>query len=140
VAYNYDGAVYASDEARMLAEMKDTSFRLGNLLHNSYEEIFFGERMQALAAASCSESLAGCSDCAFQPYCGADPVYHYATQGDFFGHRPSSGFCKKNLAIIRCLFDLIRHGNGEIEEILWSWIHEANREEMKLPKPAWQTN
>ena len=31
IVYNYDGDVYASDEGRMLAEMGDTTFRLGNL-------------------------------------------------------------------------------------------------------------
>ena len=140
VAYNYDGEVYASDEARMLAEMNDTSFRLGNVLENSYEQIFFGERMQAIAAASCNEALAGCADCALQPYCGADPVYHYATQGDMFGNRASSGFCKKNMAIIRHIIELLRQGNSETEEIFWSWIHQANREEMKLPKVSWLSN
>ncbi len=40
VVYNYDGEVYASDEARMLAEMGDTSFRLGNLLQDGYQELF----------------------------------------------------------------------------------------------------
>ena len=140
VAYNYDGEVYASDEARMLAEMNDTSFRLGNVLDNSYEQIFFGERMQAIAAASCNEALAGCADCAFQPYCGADPVYHYATQGDMFGNRASSGFCKKNMAIIRHIFDLLRQCDSETEEILWSWINQANKEEMKLPKVPWLSN
>ncbi len=29
IVYNYDGDVYASDEGRMLAEMGDTTFRLG---------------------------------------------------------------------------------------------------------------
>jgi His-Xaa-Ser system radical SAM maturase HxsB len=140
VAYNYDGEVYASDEARMLAEMNDTSFRLGNVLDNSYEQIFFGERMQAIAAASCNEALAGCADCAFQPYCGADPVYHYATQGDMFGNRATSGFCRKNMAIIRHIFELFRQGNLETEEIFWSWINQANREEMKLPSPPWLSN
>ncbi len=137
VAYNYDGEVYASDEARMLAEMNDTSFRLGNVLENSYEQIFFGERMQAIAAASCNEALAGCADCALQPYCGADPVYHYATQGDMFGNRASSGFCKKNMAIIRHIFYLLRRDDSETEEIFWSWINQSNKEEMKLPKASW---
>lgn len=137
VAYNYDGEIYASDEARMLAEMNDTSFRLGNVLDNSYEQIFFGKRMQAIAAAACNEALAGCADCALQPYCGADPVYHYATQGDMFGNRASSGFCRKNMAIIRHIFELLRQGDSETEEIFWSWINQANREEMKLPKPSW---
>ena len=40
-----------------------------------------------------------CSDCAFEPYCGADPVYHYATTGDFVGRKPLSGFCRRNMAI-----------------------------------------
>ena len=39
VAYNYDGYIYASDESRMLAEMGDTTFRLGKVLENSFEEI-----------------------------------------------------------------------------------------------------
>ncbi len=137
VAYNYDGEVYASDEARMLAEMNDTSFRLGNVLDNIYEEIFFGDRMKTIAAASCNEALAGCSDCAFQPYCGANPVYHYATQGDMFGNRAVSGFCKKNMAIIRHLFDLIRRDNPDVNAIFWSWINESSLEEMALPKAPW---
>ncbi len=140
VAYNYDGAIYASDEARMLAEMNDSSFRLGNLLTDSYEDIFFGKTMQTIAAASCNESLAGCSDCAFQSYCGADPVFHYATQGDMFGHRPSSGFCHKNMSIIRHLVDLVRTGDIELQRSIWSWINQASLTEMQFPKPAWLSN
>ncbi len=138
VVYNYDGDVYASDEARMLAEMHDPSFRLGNVIENSYEEIFFGERMQAIAAASCNEALAGCADCAFQTYCGADPVYHYATQGDMFGTRPSSGFCKKNMAIFRYLFALIQEHDPSLSEIFWAWINRTSIAESQLPRPVWQ--
>src|SRR5439155_22131283 len=36
VVYNYDGDVYASDESRMLAEMGDSEFRLGNVHQNTY--------------------------------------------------------------------------------------------------------
>src|SRR6185312_14544098 len=39
IVFNYDGDVYASDEARMLAEMNDKKFRLGNLIEDSYEKI-----------------------------------------------------------------------------------------------------
>ena len=35
LVYNYDGDVYASDESRMLAEMNDRTFRLGNV-HQGY--------------------------------------------------------------------------------------------------------
>lgn len=132
--YNYDGDVYASDESRMLAEMGDFSFRLGNVLENSYEEIFFGEAMQALGAAGISESLAGCCDCVYQPYCGADPVRHHATQRDIFGHRPTSTFCIKNKAIIRHLFELLDGADPQLEEIFWAWINRSSVFETALPK------
>ena len=45
LVYNYDGDVYASDEGRMLAEMGDTTFRLGNLHRDSYEEIMLSEAL-----------------------------------------------------------------------------------------------
>ena len=38
-----------------------------------------------------------CSTCAFEPYCGADPVFHHATMGDFVGHKAMSAFCQRNM-------------------------------------------
>jgi uncharacterized protein len=137
VVYNYGGEVYASDEARMLAEMGDTSFRLGNVLENDYQEIFFGDRMQAIAAASCNEALAGCADCVLQPFCGADPVYHYATQGDMFGNRAASGFCKRNMSIIRDLIHRLHTGDRTLEEIFWAWINKSSLAEQRLQEPVW---
>ena len=124
VVYNYDGDVYASDESRMLAEMGDTTFRLGNVVEDSYENIFFGETMQNIALASCNEAIAGCSDCAYHIYCGADPVRNYVSQRDFYGHRPTSDFCKKNMSIIKHAFDLIAQAehDHDLDRILWAWI------------------
>jgi len=127
VVYNYDGDVYASDEARMLAEMGDRSFRLGNVYRNSYQEIFGGAVVRGLLEASCVETLPGCADCAFAPYCGADPVFHWATQGDPIGHRPTSAFCTKNMALIRHLFELFRSGDEFIERLFISWATEQDR-------------
>lgn len=120
IVFNYDGKVYASDEARMLAEMHDETFMLGELGVSSYEEIFYGEKAQSISEAWLNESLPGCSECAFQPYCGADPVHNHATQGDMFGHRPTSVFCQKNMEIIRHLFDLMER-DKRIEKIFRSW-------------------
>lgn len=121
VVFNYDGAVYASDEARMLAEMGDTTFKLGHLDTHTYEEIFYGAKAQEIAGAWANEALAGCSECAFQPFCGADPVLHHATQGDMYGHRPTSVFCQKNMEIIRYLFELME-ADPRIETIFRHWV------------------
>jgi len=123
LVYNYDGDVYASDESRMLAEMRDWTCRLGNVYQDTRRTLLTGEPALRLFQASCNQALAGCSDCAFQSYCAADPVYHYATQGDMYGHRPTSGFCARNMEVIRHLFSLIEENDRETMRIFWSWIN-----------------
>jgi radical SAM protein with 4Fe4S-binding SPASM domain len=106
IVYNYDGSVYASDEGRMLAEMGDQSFRLGHLETNTYEEIMTSEALLAPLEESFAASVPMCSDCAFEPFCGSDPVYHYATSGDFVGRKPESEFCHRNMAVFKHLLNL----------------------------------
>lgn len=103
VAYNYDGYVYASDESRMLGEMGDSQFRLGKILENSYEEIFSSPSLLEPLEASFAYSAPMCNDCAFEPYCGADPVFHYKVSHDYVGRKPESEFCSRNMEIFRFL-------------------------------------
>lgn len=125
VVYNYDGAVYASDESRMLAEEGDYTFRLGHVSSDEYQHIFYGPKAQWISQHWANEALPGCSECAFLPFCGADPVRNYATHGDIVGHRPTSGFCKKNIEIIRFLFQLISESN-ETEMLFRSWVNNTH--------------
>jgi uncharacterized protein len=103
LVYNYDGDIYATNESRMLAEMGDFTFRLGNVRTHSHKDIFTGDAFLNLITTSCNQSLFGHSDCALQPYCGSDPIFNHATQGDMFGHRPTSDFCRRNVTIIKDL-------------------------------------
>jgi His-Xaa-Ser system radical SAM maturase HxsB len=123
IVFNYDGAVYASDESRMLAEMGDTTFRLGHLQHHSYEEIILSDALLDALESSFTLSVPQCSDCAFEPYCGADPVFHYATQHDLVGRKPESEFCHHNMAIFKHLIHLMRQDH-DVKRIFLSW---ANR-------------
>ncbi|MTI15769.1 His-Xaa-Ser system radical SAM maturase HxsB [Rhodobacteraceae bacterium RKSG542] len=135
VVYNYDGDVYTSDEGRMLAEAQDTMFRMGNVHEDDYDQIFFGEKMQEIAAASCNEALAGCSDCAFQNYCGADPVRNHRTQHDMFGHRAKKGtFCDRNKPIIRYLIETLDAADADLQSILWAWIRREDVNDMQVGK------
>lgn len=121
IVFNYNGKVYASDEARMLAEMKDETFLVGDLETDSYEQIFYGEKVMAFAEYWSNESLPGCSECAFQAYCGADPILNHATQGNMAGYRPTSVYCQKNMEIIRHLFELIDQ-DKRILKVFTNWI------------------
>jgi len=121
VVYNYDGDVYASDESRMLAEMGDTRFRLGNVHRHSYDAIFGGEALRRIVTVSVAESIPGCADCAFLPWCGSDPVHHYATTGDVVPLIPTSDFHEKNFFIFKHLLSLYED-DPAIRRIFWSWI------------------
>lgn len=121
IVYNYDGYVYASDESRMLAENKDFTFRLGKI-SDKYEDLFYGKRAQELSRIWATECIAGCSECAYQSICGADPVRNYSTQGDAYGYRPDSTICRKNKAIIEYIFKLLDERTEEVLPIFMNWV------------------
>jgi His-Xaa-Ser system radical SAM maturase HxsB len=127
--YNYDGDVYASDESRMLAEMNDERFKLGNVHADSYDQMFGGDLLRSIAASSVVESMPGCADCAFQSYCGADPVFNHATQGDMIGHRPTSEFHQRNFFIIKYLLSLY-HSSRTVRRIFSAWVQNIHVSEM----------
>lgn len=120
VIYDYNGKIYASDEGRMMAQMQDDSFCIGSV-DDTFEEVFLGERLFGMLDESISQSSPQCSDCAFLPWCGSDPEYHWSTQRDAVGHKAFSGFCKKNMAIFHHLIERLER-NDEYSKILRSWV------------------
>lgn len=121
IVFNYEGSIYASDESRMLAEMKDYTFKLGHLDTHNYADIFYSAQANHIVESGINESLPGCTDCAFQPYCGADPIHSHATQGDMIGYRPTSSFCQRNMEIIRYLIELMDN-DPKVKKIFESWV------------------
>jgi His-Xaa-Ser system radical SAM maturase HxsB len=136
VVYDFNGDVYPSDEARMLAKMGDRRFYLGNVNRDSYLDIFNSPVLQELIEVSCVETLPGCHSCPLQPYCGADPVRNYAIQGDLVGHRPTSDFCMKHKAIIEFLLELIDRDDPEVMDVFWSWITHRTLAEVRGEAPC----
>lgn len=124
VVFNYDGDVYASDESRMLREMGDSSFRLGNLHQNTYEQIFTSDALLTALEDSFTLSAPMCTDCAFEPWCGADPVFHHATFGDVLGRKPESEFCKRSMGVIKYLLDKIK-SDPEALAIFRRWVNKC---------------
>ncbi len=122
MAYYYDGQIYTCDEARMVGEAGDHAFCLGNVFENDYDSLMNCNVCKATCAASIVESVPGCCDCVYQPYCGICPVVSYAIDGDIFSKRYRNYRCKIYSGILDFLFELIRDDNTEIINILRSWI------------------
>jgi His-Xaa-Ser system radical SAM maturase HxsB len=121
IIYNYNGEVYPSDEARMKAEMGDKVFCMGNVLTDNYEQLMLSPALVNPLQDSVAECCPMCEECAFLPYCGCDPDYHYATQHDFVGHKAISAFCKKHMAIFRYIIQKMED-DPEAKAVLEQWV------------------
>ena len=131
LVYNYDGYVYPSDEARMLLEMGEEGLRLGSV-HQPLSELLRSPVMEALLSSGVAETLPGCSDCALVAFCGADPVEHFARQDDPVGHRSFSSFCKKNMGLLKHIFELLRDADEDVQRVLLSWLNRRSYADVGL--------
>lgn len=122
IVYNYNGDVYASDESRMLAEMGDETFRIGNLLENTYEEILLNGGLLDPLEQSMPISAPMCSDCAFMRLCGADPVGSHTLFGDYLGKKPLSPFCQRNKSVFSLLIEKYEN-DPEARRIFLKWTN-----------------
>jgi uncharacterized protein len=120
LVYNYDGKVFASDEGRMLAEMGDRTFELGDLRIDGYRSLVLSDKLVSLIGGTLAQCAPQCSSCAYEPHCGADPVFHHATQGDALGIKPLSGFCGRQKGVLQLLFEIL-DGGGEEAAVLRRW-------------------
>jgi His-Xaa-Ser system radical SAM maturase HxsB len=123
LVYNYDGKVFASDEGRMLAEMGDRTFELGDLATDDYTSLILSDKLIELVGGSLAQCSPECSSCAYEPYCGSDPVYHHATQGDPVGIKPLSEFCARQKSVLRLLIELLED-SPEDAAILRGWVSQ----------------
>jgi His-Xaa-Ser system radical SAM maturase HxsB len=120
IVYDYDGQVYPSDEARMLAAMGDHTFAMGRV-DQPISELMASPAMQRVLHAGVAEALPTCVDCAYVPLCGADPIDHYARQGDPIGHRPSSDFCARHMGLFDLLLQRCEEGSHADRAVLEQW-------------------
>lgn len=125
VIYDHDGQVYPSDEARMLAAMGDARFALGNV-GQPVEQWLASPAMEMIIDGGVAEALPTCSDCAYVPLCGADPIDHFVRQGDTVGHRPTSDFCRRQMGLFDLLLERYETGDLGEREILERWASSAH--------------
>ena len=121
VAITSNGDVYTCDEGRMLAEMGDDSFKVGNVNITGYSDWVNSDVCKAVCSTSLLETLPGCSDCVYQPYCGVCPVINYALEGKLVSSRPYNDHCKIYRGMLDTLFFYILNGNEEIQTLFKKW-------------------
>lgn len=121
LAYYADGDIFTCDEGRMLHEMGQSTFKLGNVYKDQYKDLINNSVCKTVCASSVLESIPTCCDCVYQPYCGTCPVVNYALGGDLIEKQPRGYRCKVYSGILDCLFDKFYENNEETMKILALW-------------------
>ena len=122
LAYYYDGKIFTCDEGRMFYEMGHDDFQLGTV-DNTYNELIDNPVCHAVATASTLESIPGCCDCAYQPFCGTCPILNLAFDKNIFPSRPNDYKCSIYSGMLNVIFGIIQKGNEDDIKVLHSWIN-----------------
>ncbi|MDR2352811.1 MAG: His-Xaa-Ser system radical SAM maturase HxsB [Deltaproteobacteria bacterium] len=122
VIYDYNGDVYPSDEARMLARMGDKYFKIGNVFEDSYSQIFNSEKLKHLIRNSCNEIIPTCFNCVYRIYCGTDPIRNYLESGSIIRDMFNTPFCIKHKNIFKGIFQLLHTLTEKEDDVIWNWI------------------
>lgn len=121
LAYFTDGNIFTCDEGRMLYEMGDDSFCLGNVFDSTYSDIIKSGNCSAVCSASILESIPGCCDCVYQPYCGTCPVVSFSQTGDIIEKTPRGYRCQIYGGMLDYLFTRLLENDDEIRRIFETW-------------------
>lgn len=120
MAYYYDGNIYTCDEGRMIAQMGDDAFCLGNVFESNFSDLINCSTCKSVCRASILESLPVCADCVYLPYCGTCPATTYALEHSLLSRTNNNYRCQTYKGILDILFEHIIIPDHK--EIFESWF------------------
>lgn len=127
LVYNYDGYIYPSDEARMLAETGDVSLRMKPIRH----PIMGGSQvLEQLRAASEPHRIEGCLTCAYHAYCGPNPVDAQAQHETMLAPVRETEHCARHLKLFDRMFERILAASEEQLNLFHGWSQPAGAREV----------
>lgn len=128
LAYNYDGQVFTCDEGRMLHEMGDDTFRIGDVRSSSFRDLVGHETVRALALASNLDGQPDCVHCTYEPYCGTIPTFNHKNQGSIFGRMRESSVCAVHKGIQDYLFEKLAEADPQVLAAFDRWTTNRSRD------------
>lgn len=120
LVYNYDGHVYPSDEARMLAETGDTSLRMGRI-GTPLEALLASPVRAHLVKASEVDEMAGCQDCPYSLFCAPNPVDAQAQFGTPFVPAHDTEHCQRHMSLFDAMFMALRTADEDLLDLFHAW-------------------
>jgi radical SAM protein with 4Fe4S-binding SPASM domain len=105
IVVDYDGQLYPSDEARMLARIRHTDLAIGSLEHGiDYE------KARRLSWNQFNEVHEDCIHCPFGAFCGSDVIDDLARYGRIDLPKHATWFCRAQTARFTNIFEMLARG------------------------------
>jgi len=120
VVYNYDGFVYPSDEARMLAETGDTVFRMGRI-GTPLNALLSTPVRKLLMDSSDVERFEACLQCPYKLFCAPNPVDAQAQFNTVFAAVESTEHCQRHTGLFDDIFTILRAADEDLRDLLYRW-------------------
>ena len=114
---DYDGVLYPTDEARMMARTDQIDLSIGNM-----DTGFDLAKRDSLQGRAFNGLDPWCSQCVYQAACGSDPIDDLARTGIADPPRPASSFCKRHMHIFDFAIDLIFSSDPLVQSSLAKWL------------------
>jgi His-Xaa-Ser system radical SAM maturase HxsB len=130
LVYNYDGYVYPSDEARMLAETGDVSLRLG-AIGEALANFSQSPLQQQLTGASLVQETEGCKRCTYNQFCSPNPVDALAQHGTLFAPVLSTEHCQRHMWLFDTMFIKLKNADAEKLELFYRWAQPSGQGEFQ---------
>lgn len=125
LAYDWDGAIYTSEDGRLLAADGDAFFRIGHVGESRLTDLLDHPLTRASLSAASTWNQPMCVQCAYAPYCTIQPVFNYETQGGPWGSMPTNGWCGKIMGMFDALFSRLQ--DPAARAVLESWLEYKDR-------------
>ena len=115
---DYDGKIYPSDEARMIARPAQADLSIGSV-QNGLDV----KKRNTLQSKSFNLLDPWCSQCTYQAACGSDPIDDIARYGRVDVPKPNTAFCQKHLHLFDFAIELIYSKDEAVQRSLASWLN-----------------
>jgi radical SAM protein with 4Fe4S-binding SPASM domain len=102
IVIDYDGALYPSDEARMLARIGHVDLAIGNVRLGLRQDV-----VDELNGSALNNFDPDCIHCPYQPFCGSDVIDDLSRYRRIDLPRTATWFCQRQLAVFDRIMRLL---------------------------------
>lgn len=115
-----NGDIYPSDESRMISEMENEHWKMGNVNDKNCLDSVKEKRAEILDNG-CLENYDECKDCVYSPFCYADPIKKWYIQ-NISGH-DYENYCGIRKELFQFVFEQIKNADEKKLILFRRWAN-----------------